>query len=284
MNGAELVSPPLPLREFLKKCPNIFKAIDRVGKTTNACGFHVNVSIQGKASDIDLVKLVLFIDEPLIYSMFKKRATSKYARPAKELIQYILSEDITLTPQNMDGIVDINSINTELRSSLETLLSKDFGINPGKLKQGYIEFRYMGGANYHKKWYRIQHVIGSYIFALKLAANSNYRKDEYKEKLSSLLNQEVERQRTLIQETKPWVAAVKPFLKYFKLDLSKIQRYPNAIYIYITGDRKDRLRAEASLVSVTEKGIDINNNIPYLRIALEQHPPIEFFTKQKYIS
>jgi hypothetical protein len=233
--GAELISPPLPLQKFLKIYPQVFETIDKVGKTTDACGFHVGISTR-KISKINPLKLIFFIDENLVYSVFNKEARSIYGGPVKEIIIDALREKSI-------NIKDITKLETALEASLQSELSitltKDYGINPGKLQSGYVEFRYMGGKDYHKKWDKIRDIIGMYIFILKMACDKDYKKEEYKEKVSELLKGEVEKQKVLIEDTKPWVKPIKEFLKYYNLKTIQIRRSSSFIYVHLSGLQED---------------------------------------------
>jgi hypothetical protein len=85
--AAEIVSPPMPLQEFLDVCPKIFKLIDRIGFTDNECGLHIGMSLPGKMKEVDLVKLILFTDENYLWKKFSGRETNTYVEHMQKLIR-----------------------------------------------------------------------------------------------------------------------------------------------------------------------------------------------------
>jgi len=263
--GAELISPPLPLQEFLKICPEVFKAIEMVGKTTDKCGFHVGISTKN-ISKIDPLKLALFMDEDLVWKAFRKEARSKYGSSIKDLINDLIGDK---------DIVDIyrKQIEKALKDTVTTSLrgfTKAYGINAGKLQNGYVEFRYMGGKDYHKKWKEIRNIIGMYIFTLKIAIDQNYKKEEYKEKLVELFKDEVEKQKKLKKDTRKWIPSIEKFLKTFNLKIKNVKRSKHFVYVELTSEV-----SEIGSLALLLLNIELNDNV--LKI-----PVKELFSLKKF--
>jgi len=154
--GGELVSPALPLQKFLKICPEIFKVIGEVGNTTEKCGLHIGISLKGtRFKKLNPLKLAFSIDEDFVYRAFKSEVRAKWTNPIKDHMQDILAEfkktqDTEVKPQTLQQIE--TAIIAFLQEKLLNQLTKSTGINLGKMTSGgYIEFRYMGGAKYHKQ-------------------------------------------------------------------------------------------------------------------------------------
>ena len=86
-NGIEVISPPMPLEKFLKICPEIFDFIDTYGYTDNDCGFHINISLKNVSrleKTLDVLKLILFFEEDMVYKYFDIRRHSTYALSSKK--------------------------------------------------------------------------------------------------------------------------------------------------------------------------------------------------------
>lgn len=232
VTGAELVCPPMPLQKFLQICPRILHAIGKLGKTTNKCGLHINLSIPHISERISVLKLLLLIDEDRVYKSFNKKARSPFGGPVKSMLKEVIQQNIKVTPQALKAGKLFAPFEDELEDSFRIHAVKEYGINPGKLQQGYIEFRYTGGSGYHKKWDRIQDMIGMYVFLLKAACDSNYKQREYRQKLSDLLNKEIEDQQHLVKDTREWLKKLAPLLRALHTKLVKVERSVDTLYLY----------------------------------------------------
>lgn len=193
-NGIELVSPPMEVDEFLVACERIFKMINKIGYTDNECGLHIGVSLKKGMENIDVTKLILFTDEPYIWKHFDGREANNYV---EEMQQHIRGKMYSSTFR-------YNAANSESRveriSELKTMIkTKDLkfeyytdhyqGVNIEHMKERnpYIEFRYMGGSGYSKKWNIVKTVIAQYIYNIKLSRDPEFKKKEYIAKCSRIL-------------------------------------------------------------------------------------------------
>jgi len=180
--GIELSSEPMPLDEFLKITPKIFDFIKDVGYTDNRCGFHISISLDNMRNlnkELDVIKLALFTDEEYIYKFFDSRKGNTYAISVHDAV--------------MAGNVDKNTIKKLIdEKKLSTLYgtSHFMAINIEHLytTNEYIEFRYLGGKNYEKKWDKIKIIISHYIHNMSLACDPEYKKKEYIKKIQRILN------------------------------------------------------------------------------------------------
>jgi hypothetical protein len=175
--GIEIISPPMPIKDFVKICPKMFKWIDDVGETDSSCGFHIHMSLKSTPDlekVIDISKLIMFTDEQYIYNFFPERKNNTYVRSVKNAMNQnsVLLNKKELAFNNRIVSTHYNSINWEG-------LSDD---------HGHIEFRYLGSANYSKKWDKTKTIIAQYAYNLNLACNPNFKWKEYKTKLARLLN------------------------------------------------------------------------------------------------
>jgi len=187
--GVELISPILTMDEFLKVTPEIFNFIDRHGYTDHTCGLHTHMSIKGVHylhDVLDPVKLVLFTDEGLIYKFFNERAKAEYAAS--------MLKDLRKNKINRDTLKEL--INMKKLDDKAVSISHYMGINMEHLKQFYgeeagssrVEFRYLGGTDYQKKWSKIRQIVGNYAHVLSISMDPEYKKKEYIHKLTRIMN------------------------------------------------------------------------------------------------
>lgn len=188
LNGIEMVTPVLPLKEFLEICPKVFEFINDLGPKADvddACGLHLSISLKNVKSlgdVLDITKLSLFVDEGYIYNFFDTREFNTYARSAHDTIRksLIVMNDPKLALQ----LIDDEGIKKEFPTDHYMAVN----IEHLNTKNEYIEFRYIGGTNYTMKWDKIKTILAHYIHSLSLACDEQYLKKEYEHKLSRLLN------------------------------------------------------------------------------------------------
>ena len=160
-NGIELVTPPINLKDGLELMTKMFYAINKTGKTDKDCGFHVNLSFKNikRNKKIRPTNVPLYIDEDYIYKHFPSRKKNQYAKP----MHIDLARE---TQWSWD------------RTDIECTFDHHMAIDLNKLdgKNKYIEFRYIGGKNYHKQTRQIKTIIGMYIYAMRNAALEKTKK------------------------------------------------------------------------------------------------------------
>ena len=176
--GVEIVTPPLKLSELVDTIEKVFKWIDDNGRTDDTCGFHVHMSINN-GSELDPLKLILFAEEGLVYKNFADRIGNTYAKSIKS------GHINAISPFTVDDIIKVAK-GSKLDKDLNT--SKYLGIHLIDLKKNHVEFRYMGGDDYHKKFKDVREVIANYAHWLSIAGDSNYKKKEYITKVARLTN------------------------------------------------------------------------------------------------
>lgn len=187
LGGVEVVTPVLTLKEFLEITPKMFEFIDKFGPMSviDNCGFHISISLKnvpnlGKA--LDVIKLSLFLDEGYIYKFFKMREFNTYAKSAFDAVRgSIISKD---HPELMKNLVD----EQKLKSTYSNEHYMAINIEHLNTANEYIEFRYVGGKNYHHKWDRIKAITAHYIYNLSLACDPTYKVKEYGLKMTRILN------------------------------------------------------------------------------------------------
>jgi hypothetical protein len=126
------------------------------GYTNEKCSLHINISFDdnpdGKTIDkVNRLKLILNVDEELIYKYFPERKDNYYAKSIKRIIPFKQFNYAT------DGL-------NILQSSLE-LPDNDryYGINFMVLSDGRLEYRYIGHNDYEKKTNEILQLMDYFI-------------------------------------------------------------------------------------------------------------------------
>ena len=184
-SDVELVTPVWTLNKGLKAIDKLFTLMDLVSAQTNAsCGLHINLGFSRKSEtkSIDEAKLVLLVDEQKWLKAFK-RTHNEFVQPMKK--------GLTLRKNDSQ-----DRVFTKLKNKINDKAKYD-SINMSKLNikkgTGWIEFRIVGGKNYHKRRKEVKMAI--LHFAESLQASTNTTK---KNKLTRNIN---------ALKKKPWRAS-----------------------------------------------------------------------------
>lgn len=151
----ELITGPLPYVNAKIILLKILKVIDKYGRTDEKCSIHVNISFEdngdGKVLDkLNQLKLILNVDEDLIYNHFPERRNNIYAKSVKTLIPF----------KGFDFSTNAIEI---LQTNIQLPDTKYYGINFFTVGKGRLEWRYVGGLNYHKKTSEILSLMDYFI-------------------------------------------------------------------------------------------------------------------------
>jgi Putative amidoligase enzyme len=185
----ELVSPIMSLEKGLKTIKEMFAWMNRRRHYTNAsCGFHVGVSFSSrkKMGRLNLDKLVILFDEKRILTQFQRNGND-YCLPHKEDTDFTISKVLC-----EDGIVRNALIPEYMPAGAITSFSRDKfrSINLGKYRGSdtgsYLEFRAIGGRNYHKKYQKIKAAINHYVRIMDWASESNKGQAAFQRELERL--------------------------------------------------------------------------------------------------
>lgn len=151
----ELITGPMQYNDskiILLKVLNILK---ENADTNEKCSLHINISFNDELtdkeiSDINYLKMILNVDEDMIYQMFPERKNNFYAMSVKNIIPY----------KDFDFIGSSANI---VENNMELPDMKYYGINFNTLNQDRLEFRYIGGRGYHKKTKEILELLDYFI-------------------------------------------------------------------------------------------------------------------------
>jgi hypothetical protein len=166
------------------------------------------------AKHIDLIKLTFFTDEEYIYKFFDSRVNNSYVQSVKSKILKSGSVDKDI----IGDILKINKLKSKVKESHHN------SINWENLSDdhGHIEFRYLGGKDYHKKWDKIRTIIGQYSYNLSLACDPDFKKKEYLKKVIRLIGKielrYAEYRLTVVEDVikhvNDWESDNKPLIKW----------------------------------------------------------------------
>ncbi len=185
-SGIEVVSPIMNMKEFMDICPKMFDFIEKHGATDDSCGLHISISLKNVpnlSKTLDVVKMALFLDEEYIYNFFKKRRDNDYARSAHKAVR------IGTSKSEIEDFIKDNIDVVKLRKAIPNTHYEAINIEhlDSSPEKQYIEFRYIGSGDYHKKWNEIKKIVAHYIWALSIGNDPEFKKKEYMLKLNRLM-------------------------------------------------------------------------------------------------
>lgn len=189
----ELVTGSLPFVESKLILAKMLKWIRENGTTNDRCSIHVNISFDGSKlgpvanmTKLDIGKFVLNFNEDKVYEAFPNRKDSVYAKSIKFIVP--LSGMIQPSPERT------------LWKNYMFVNEKYYGINFTKIPKGYIEFRYLGGADYEKKYSTILSMMEHFITSLfETLDNPKYTENDIKK-----LNLVLEKHKDVVQSYKTY--------------------------------------------------------------------------------
>ena len=172
----EFITGPMPYSEAIPVLIKVLRWIDENGWTNDKCAFQFSVSFDKMRRDVvtrmenlDKLKFILGLDEGIIYSKFGNRTNNVYAKSIKKVVprnRFSFIEDLTTIDPKIFKLPD----------------DKYYGANFTKLKDGYIEIRYLGGRDYQKKVNEIREIVDYIVIHLYniLSGRSGYTENDLK--------------------------------------------------------------------------------------------------------
>jgi hypothetical protein len=180
--GVELITGPMPYNNaklILLKCLSI---LQKYATTDDKCSLHINISFDKNLTDktldqLNKLKLILTVDEDLVYKFFPTRKDNFYAKPVKKLIPF----------KGYDYVNDTINILTE---NIQLPDTKYYGINIKEAYNGRLEYRYIGDKDYQFKTREIMELM-DYFVALTWDSINTKLDDDDIEKLREYLNENI---------------------------------------------------------------------------------------------
>ena len=177
-SDVEIVTPVWTLKNGLKAIDKLFTLMELMNAQTNAsCGLHINLGFSQKSETkkIDEAKLVLLVDEQKWLKTFK-RTRNEFVEPMKKGLRLKKND-------SQDKVF------TKLKNKI-ILKDKYDSINMSRLNikkgTGWIEFRIVGGKNYHKRLREVKTVILHFAESLQASTNTVDKKNKLTRNINSL--------------------------------------------------------------------------------------------------
>jgi len=177
----ELVTGPMPYRSARVVIMKMLAWIKENGYTTDRASIHLNMSFNpdyledaNMVSKMNILKFILEFDEKRVYKYFPNRENSTYAKSIKWVM-----------PKHEAFYYNENLISSDNFSFANT---KYYGINFEKAQKNYLEFRYIGGKDYEKRFDDIMHLAESFIMAVWRSCYSPVFTTENKIELKRILD------------------------------------------------------------------------------------------------
>jgi len=189
-SGFELKSPPTPYVEAMQEINDVFDVLNSIGAYTNkSTGLHINISIDGvEHSDVDYVKLIVMLGDDHILKEFGREINDFAASTVEKLTDVFdqrtgFSRD-KQTPLTLTKFMD--RLKSDVSNSIQYTLKGEpllWGRNSIAMRDGYVEFRSMGGEDYLDDFGAIANNINRFIAAYAVAADPTSYRKQYAKKL-----------------------------------------------------------------------------------------------------
>ena len=147
----ELITGPIPYNDSKIILLKILKILKTHANTNDKCSLHINISFEDKdINNLNPLKIILNVDEDMIYDLFPNRKNNFYAMSVKNMIPF----------KDFDFIGSASNI---IENNIELPNTKYRGININKINKGRLEYRYIGGNNYHLETKNIIELLDYFI-------------------------------------------------------------------------------------------------------------------------
>lgn len=199
--GLEIVSPPMPLPETLRKLQQVVDWANDDGDayTNGSTGLHMGISIPHKGGAVDYVKLILFMGDQYVLDKFDRVANSYTASALGKLRDIQSQRRSSMTEAEAAQQTDKTAAAMDLmRKNLIELaeqLVRD-GVGSSKytsahMKDDYIEFRSPGGDYLSldsREDQALEDTLLRFARAMYIAGRPDVERREYSKKLYKLLS------------------------------------------------------------------------------------------------
>lgn len=185
-NMAELVTGPMPYKEARYYLLKILNLIEKWGWTSDKSSLHINLSFNPETSEktlqrLDILKHIAKTNESEIYNIFPDRENNIYAKSILNII-----------PINE---YDYSNISIDIvRNTIKVPDDKYFGINFLNIfkndNERRIEYRYIGGNDYHKKTGDILYFLDKWSLDIYSNLTEDFSNEEI-DKISDFLDDKI---------------------------------------------------------------------------------------------
>lgn len=174
---SELITPAWSAREAVDNLKILFDTMREMDTTTDkTTGIHINIGWKdaGEVDNISPLKVLVYSNEEKWLKHFD-RENNQWCR-AYQIPVSTAASRIIYNDNFVDRIENViyNLGNTNRRF-----------IDFGKCYYGYVEFRGIGGANYHKKYKSVVAALDNFVYALDISRYEDL--PDYRRKLKSYM-------------------------------------------------------------------------------------------------
>jgi hypothetical protein len=178
----ELISGPMPYHNSKLILLKILSILQKYAKTDEKTSIHINVSFDKDLTDktldkLNALKLILNIDEDLVYKYFPTRKNNFYAKSVKRIIPF----------RGYDYVNDAVNI---LTNNIQLPDTKYYGVNIKEAYNGRLEFRYIGDKDYQFKSKEILELMDYFISLTWNSIDKKLDKDDIAI-LKNILNENI---------------------------------------------------------------------------------------------
>lgn len=182
-NMVELITGPMEYFTAKFYLIKILNFIDKYGYTNNKCAVHFNVSFEEKdLNDLNILKLILSTDEDEIFKQYPTRRNNIYAKSVMNIIPY----------KDYDFY---NISSNTIKNNLALPDDKYYGINFKNIinnkESQRVEFRYIGGKDYHKNSGLVLYFLDKFIVNTSESIDTELSSVDV-DKLEDFLKKEIE--------------------------------------------------------------------------------------------
>jgi hypothetical protein len=201
--GLEIVSPPMPLPETLRKLQQVIDWANGDGDayTNSSTGLHMGMSIPFKGGDVDYIKLILFMGDQYVLDRFGRAANTYCASALEKLRQTQIARRRGVREQDaksMTGADKTAAAMDLMRKNLielaQQLVQDGVGLSKytsAHIKDGYIEFRSPGGdylSLNDREDQALEDTMLRFARAMYIAGRPDVERREYAKKLYKLID------------------------------------------------------------------------------------------------
>lgn len=191
-----LESGPMPYNEGLNVLLKMLNAIDEMGFTTKKCKMKIRVWQDGPAigtaamEHLNISKFMLGVNESEILGFWKKFNSEKVYRSS---LKYVYPKNVFMT--DIGPALLENATMTSMRYPS----SRFFGVGFENIREGYVELRYVSGANYQRKKAQVVDLINSTVENVNESLSPGYSDND-----RNKMHQVVTEQREIVESMKTY--------------------------------------------------------------------------------
>lgn len=187
--GIEITTHPVPLDEAIDTMNQMFTWMNKNDAITDeSTGMHINIDIENM-EQLDPLKLVLFLGDEYILKLFDRINNAYTKSQLQEILRRIRDEGGRAALSQIQGM----SPNRILQYLQGRLSNQRVSSNIGRmLDDGYIEFRMVGGVDYHNMSKTIENVIYRIATAMIIATDRELYKKDYLKKAAKVFDRAID--------------------------------------------------------------------------------------------